>query len=125
MPPEIEVTVSVGNMANFTCGAVGSNVHVRWEFNNSTVCDCQSRSCIGGALCSSHTTLNFDPRNDNITTESVLKIDTGLLIRQASELEFHFVCIANQTVPRDVQGSRLHGIFTAALIIESKLHTIV
>ena len=33
------VKLSVGDMANFTCGAVGSNVDVLWEFEGSKVCD--------------------------------------------------------------------------------------
>ena len=115
----MEVRVSVGDTANFTCGAVGSNVDVLWEFEGSIVCDCDSTGC-DGAVCSSRTISNFDPMNNNTTIESVLRIDTtSLLINRGQEQEFN--CIASQTVPMEVQGSRLDAArFTAILIVESE-----
>ena len=112
------VRVSVGIMANFTCGAIGSDVDVRWEFEGSRVCDCDS---CDGAVCSSQNISNLDPMNNNTSIESVLWIDTArLLIGRDPQQEFDFTCIASQAVPMEVQGSisQLDDRFTATLIVE-------
>ena len=116
----MQVRVPCGDMANFNCGAVGSNVDVRWEFEGSRVCDCDSTGC-DGAVCSSRTISNFDAMNNNTSIESVLWINTtSLLIGRASQQEFQFNCIASQTVPMEVQGSRLGDRFTATLTVEGE-----
>ena len=115
----MEIGVSFGDVVNFTCGAIGSNVDVKWEFEGSRVCDCNSTGC-DGAVCSRRNISNFDPMNNNTSFKSVLWIDTSLPIGRASQQDsFYFTCIASQLV-LDVQGSQLHGMFTATLIVESE-----
>ena len=108
LPERNEVTV--GEVANFTCGAFGSFIAIFWQFSNSLL-NCNESGCDNIDAFVREQIISYSDVNGNITVESTLQIITNGL----SPSNFVVACVIIQDAP--VGGGSPDSVFSTLLIL--------
>ena len=110
--------VSAGDLANFSCSAVGSFVTISWELNNSALL-CDQSGCNNTVATVQMESTTITERNRNVTINSRLEINTEGLSSQTSII----TCVLSQQPDMEVQGTTdPSGPFSSYLTVgEDKL----
>ena len=73
--------VCPGDLANFSCSAVGSFVTISWQLNNSALL-CDQSGCNNPMATVQMVNTSFIEKNQNVTIHSTLEINTEGLSNQ-------------------------------------------
>ena len=120
--PDTEEVVRFGDIATFNCGAVGSYISLTWRFDGSTLA-CGTNGCNNSAAIVTQEISGRDESNGNITINSQLAIDTGVLdFQSTSGASLSVDCIVRQSIPENfsVQGLNFDFRVASSLLVLCK-----
>lgn len=106
---------SIGEMAIFSCGGVGSFIRINWRFNHSLTCN--SETCNSDLL--SYGEEVSVVAGDNHMIDSMLTINTsrlGLSLEQ--DFIFNIECEIEQTIPEEIDLQGENRMFFTILRVQ-------